>query len=146
MGDAPRREDYFTGHLFSTHSKYTTAGYILRKELERVGSSIQDFRLASLWMHEPNKEENCWKAGFNNILDEAKDKKAILLLGADTVEAFTQYKVSDVSGLQVDSAMLSAPIIFALVNPSLALVKGLGEVRQGIEKFVRLLEKEGLLK
>src|SRR5512147_966030 len=77
VGDAPRREDFQSGRLFSTHPKYTTAGYVLKKELERVGASLQDFRLASLWMHESNKEENCWKAGFNNILDEAKDKKAI---------------------------------------------------------------------
>lgn len=145
VGDAPHREDFQNGRLFSTHSRYTTSGYVLRKELERVGASLLDFRVATLWLHEPTKSEDCWKAGLNNVLDEAKGKKAILLMGADTVEAFTEYKVSTVTGLQVDSALLSTPIIYAMVNPSLALAKGIGEVRQAIEKFVARLQKEGLL-
>lgn len=143
--DAPHKEDLYRGSLFSTHQKYVTPGKILRRELERLGVSIMDFRWSSLWLHAPTNNENCYQAGYDTVLNEAKGKKAILLMGADTVSAFTEYKVSDVSGLQVDSAVLSAPIIFAMSNPSLALAKGVGEVRLGIEKFVRRLQEEGLL-
>jgi hypothetical protein len=79
------------------------------------------------------------------VLDEAKGKSAILLVGSEVVEAFTKYKVSDVSGLEVDSPILSAPHIFAMVNPALALHRAVGEVRQAIEKWNTLLERENLL-
>lgn len=98
-----------------------------------------------MWLHEPNSNEQCWQAGYNNALDEAKDKKAILLVGSDTVEAFTHYKVSDVNGLQVDSSILSAPIIYAMVNPALALHRSVGEVHFALSQFVERLQEEGLL-
>lgn len=130
---------------FATHTMYVTAGKVLRKELERLGVSLSQFRCLNLWLHEPNKNENCFQAGYNHTLDEAKGKKVILLVGSDVVETFTEYKVSDVSGLQVESSILSAPIIYAIVNPALALHRAVGEVRFGIEKFVQRLEQENLL-
>jgi hypothetical protein len=145
VGDAPTKEDLYQGHPFSSNPNFMTAGRILRKELELMGTSLNDFRTVTLWQHEPTKSEECWQVGYDNILDDAKGKKAILLIGADVVEAFTQYKVSDVSGLQVDSPVLSSPIIYALVNPAVALSRGVGEVRQGIQKFIQRLEAEGLL-
>ena len=145
VGDFPSRDDMLQGKLFSSNPNFISAGKILRKELERCGMSIADFRLCSLWMHEPNKNEQCFQAGFNNVLDEAKGKKAILLVGSDVVETFTGYKVSDVSGLQVDSTVLSAPFIYASVSPALAQHRSFGEVRFAIEKFVGRLEKEGLI-
>jgi hypothetical protein len=145
IGDFPAREDMMQGKPFSSNSNFVTAGKILRKELERCGMSLADFRVCNIWLHEPTKDERCFQAGYNNVLDEAKGKKAILLVGSDTVSTFTNYKVSDVSGLQVDSNVLSAPIIYASVNPSLAQHRSLGEVRFAIEKFVARLEKEGLI-
>ena len=131
---------------FATHTMYVTAGKVLRKELERLGVSLSQFRVINLWLHEPNKNENCFKAGFDHALEEAKGKKAILLVGSDVVETFTKYKVSDVSGLQVDSSILSAPIIYSLIQPAIVLHgRGLGEIRFGIEKFISRLEKESLL-
>jgi hypothetical protein len=79
------------------------------------------------------------------VLEHAKGKRAVLLVGSDTVSTFTGYKISDVNGLQVDSSVLSAPIIYAAVNPSLAEHRALGEVRLSIEKFVKRLEQEKLL-
>lgn len=143
--DAPTKEDFQQGRLLSTNPNYTTAGKVMRKELERVGASLSDFRVVSLWLHAPTKDENCFRAGYDNVLDNAKGKKAILLVGSDTVSTFTGYKVSDVSGLQVESSVLSAPIIYASVSPGLALSRSLGEVRFAIEKFVNRLEKDGLL-
>lgn len=145
VGEFPGREEMLQGRPFASNQNFMTAGRILRKELERVGVSLQQFRICNLWLHEPNKEEGCYQAGYNNVLDESKGKKAILLVGSDTVETFTGYKVSDVMGLQVDSSVLSAPIIYASPNPALAEHRGLGEVRNAIEKFVHKLEEEGLV-
>jgi uracil-DNA glycosylase len=145
ISEFPGKLEIETGIPFSTHHRYITAGKVFREELKRVGMSLNDFRVANIWIHEPNKSEDCWKVGYDMVLDEAKGKKAILLVGSDTVETFTNYKVSDVSGLQVDSSILSAPIIYATVNPALALHRAHGEVRIGIEKFVKRLEKENLI-
>jgi len=145
VGEFPGREEMEQGRPFASNPNFMSAGRIFRKELEGMGVSLQDFRLVNLWLHEPTKNEACYQAGFSNVLDEAKGKKAILLVGSDAVEAFTGYKVSDVSGLQVDSNVLSAPIIYAMVNPALASHRALGEVRLGVEKFVNRLQKEGLL-
>ncbi len=142
---APSREDMLRGIPFATNPNYTGEGKVMRKELERVGASLSDFRVTTLWLHEPTSSESCWQAGYDHVLDESKGKQAILLVGSDVVEAFTEYKVSDVTGLQVESAVLSAPIIYAMVSPGLALSRALGEVRLGIEKFVGRLQKEGLL-
>jgi uracil DNA glycosylase superfamily protein len=145
IGEFPGRLEMERQTPFATHTQFVTAGKVFRKELERVGVSLNDFRCLNLWLHEPTKDEGCFKAGYEHVLDEAKGKKAILLVGSDVVETFTEYKVSDVSGLQVDSVVLSAPIIYAIVNPALALHRAVGEVRFGIEKFVGRLQEEGLL-
>jgi len=117
-----------------------TAGKVLRRELQRVGWSLGDFRVMNLWLHEPNNDENCFRAGYDMALDEARGKKAILLVGSDVVSTFTRYKVSDVTGLEVDSPILSAPHIMAMVNPAIALHRTFGEARLAIEKWTRLLE------
>lgn len=145
VGEMPGKLEMEVGHPFATSMRFITAGKVFRKELERVGVSLSQFTVTNLWLHEPNQNENCFKAGYDHVLDLSKGKKAILLVGSDVVDTFTKYKVSDVNGLQVDSAVLSAPIIYALVNPALALHRSVGEVRFGIEKFIHRLEKEELI-
>lgn len=145
IGEFPGKEEMKQNRPFASNSMFMSAGKVFRKELEHLGASLNDYRCCNLWLHETNDNENCYQAGFNNVLAEAKGKQVILLVGSSVVEAFTNYKVSDVNGLQVDSAILSAPIIYAMVNPALALHRAVGEVRFGITKFVQRLEKEGLL-
>jgi hypothetical protein len=145
IGEFPGRLEMEKGVPFATSSMFTTAGKVFRKESERLGVSLTQFRLCNIWLHEPNNNENCWKAGYDLVLEQAKGKKAILLVGSDTVETFTGYKVSDVNGLQVDSSILSAPIIYASVNPALALHRSYGEVRFALTQFIQRLEKENLL-
>lgn len=147
IGEHPGKAEMEIGRPFATHHMYVTAGAVFRKELARVGLDLVRFRVTNLLLHEPNDNENCVQAGYELALEEAKGKSAILLVGSDVVEKFTNYKVSDVSGLQVDSAILSAPVIYAMVNPALALQpgRGIGEVRHAIQKFAARLEKEQLL-
>jgi hypothetical protein len=141
LGEFPSWNEMRQGRPFATDPKFPTAGRVLRKELARVGLDLMQFRVTNLWLHEPNKNEECFNAGRDAALDEAKGKQAILMVGSETVEFFTGYKVSDVTGLQVESGMLSAPLIFAMVNPALALHRSVGEVRLAITKFAKLLEE-----
>lgn len=145
VGDAPDRMDMMKKHPFSIDTWRTTPGKVLRKELERMGASLNEFRACYLWLHETTRSGSCWQAGYDNVLTEAKGKKAILLMGAEVVSTFTQYKVSDVSGLQVDSPILSASIIYAMISPGLAIQRSLGEVRFAITQFVNRLYEERLL-
>lgn len=141
IGDAPTDLDMIKGHPFSNHPKYMTHGKILRKEMQRVGLSLNEHRLITMWLHEPNKNENCFQAGIDNVMSEIVGKKAVLLVGADVVNAFTDFKVSDVSGLEVDSAVLNVPHVMAMVNPSIALARAYGEVRFAVEQWAELLER-----
>lgn len=139
IGDRPEKDEYKSGRPFAG-----ATGMVLRKELAEVGIDLFSCRMANLWLHTPNKDENCFDAGLNVVLEEAKGKEAILLVGSAPVEYFTGYKVSDVSGLQVDVDMFSAPIVFAMVMPTIVYHGTVGEVRMAIEKFADKLESEGL--
>lgn len=146
IGEFPSSLEMRTGIPFSSNGKFgITAGHILRKELQNVSLEFSMFTVMNLWMHEPNKNENCWQAGYNLVLEEAKGKKAVLLVGSDVVETFTNYKVSEVSGLQVDSSILSAPLIMCSVNPALSMHRAVGEVRFAITKWAEALERNGLV-
>lgn len=145
ISEYPSKLDIKQGRPFASSAYVSSAGKILRKELSTFGVDLLQLRICNLWLHEPNKNENCFKAGLDVCLEEAKGKQAILLIGSEAVETFTGYKVSDVTGLQVNSPMLSAPIVYAMVNPAICLHKTLGETRFAIKNFVERLEEEGLL-
>jgi len=147
VGEFPGKTEMDRGIPFAVHSMYSTAGKVLRTEMAEAGIEYNRCRVMNLWLHEPSKDKNCFQVGYENVLMEAKGRKAILLIGSLVVETFTEYKVSHVSGLQVDSAVLSCPIIYAMVNPAICFQpnQGIGEVRLSIRKFAQRLEKEGLL-
>jgi len=145
IGEFPSHEEIRQNRPFATSSNFISAGTVFRKELARVGLDFSQFRICNLWFHIPNKNELCYKLGFESVLEESKGKDAILLVGSEVVEAFTKYKVSDVSGLEVDSPILSAPHIFAMSNPAMVFHKGIGEIRLAITKWNALLERENLL-
>lgn len=115
---------------------------ILRKELARVGLDIAEFRMCWLNLHEPSKNENCYKVGRDIVLDEAKGKQAVVLVGAEPVEEFTGLSASDVYGLQVESPTFSAPVVFVLPKPEGVFVKGagIGELRLSVEKLGKVLD------
>ena len=122
-------------------------GKVLRNELRIAGIEFTLCRVANLWLHEPNKNENCFKAGLDIVLDEAKGRRAILLVGSECANVFIGKGVMEISGLQVESPMLSAPIIFAIVNPAIVFQpnRGIGEIRQGLKKFADACRQKGLL-
>lgn len=146
LGEFPGKTEIEQGRPFAVHSMFTTAGKVFRTEMNKAGIDFNACRVTNLWLHEPNDDDRCFEFGKEQALEEAKGRKAILLVGSLVVETFTSYKVSSVSGLQVESPMLSAPIIFAMINPAIVFQpgKGIGEVRQAITKFAKKLEEEGI--
>jgi uracil-DNA glycosylase family 4 len=115
-------------------------GTILKMELGRLGIDLNRLRLCNLWQHIPNNNEECYKHGMEIVIQEAKDKKAILLLGSESVKCFTGEKVSDVCGLQLQSNYFSAPIIIACVNPAVVFHGAVGEMRLALKKFSAAIE------
>lgn len=142
--EEPTERDMEMNLPFSIHKMYTTAGYAMRTELTLAGLDMAQFRVAMFWMHKPNTSDACYDAGKRNILEEAKDKKAILLVGQAVVQEFTGYDVADVNGLPIESPYLSAPIIYPLINPTQIFSGGYGELRFGIREFTKRLKDEGL--
>jgi uracil-DNA glycosylase family 4 len=116
-------------------------GIVLRSELAYLGLDLKSFRRTNLWLHTPNKNQDCFKMGVEQVLKEAKGKRVVLLLGSDTVKYFTGKNVSDVNGLQVQSTMLSAPTILAGVNPAIVFHGTVGEVRFLVGQFKEAVEE-----
>lgn len=135
------------------------AGTVLRTELIYCGVDLNELRVMNLWIHPKavpadrsqskqiaEQNEKCLQVGYNLVLDEAKGKKAILLVGSDVVSRFTEYNVSRVAGLQVDS-LFSCKNVWAMSNPAIVFQpgKGIGETRLALKKFTASLKKEKLL-
>ena len=85
--------------------------------------------------------------GYDLALDEAKNRKAILLVGSEVVNAFTEYNVMDIGGLRMDSSdhPFSCKAVMAIPNPALVFHRTVGEIRFGITKFVEMLKEEGII-
>lgn len=141
IGEFPGQEELEKGRPF-----VGPAGKVFRKELNNVGLDLFDFRVTNLWVHEQTKDEHCYQLGYDLVLDEAKKKQAILLVGSEVVSTFTEYSVSKVSGLQVDSHLLSCQNIMAIINPAIVFQpgRGIGEIRFALDNFKRMLEEIGL--
>jgi uracil-DNA glycosylase family 4 len=114
-------------------------GKVLRNELARVDLDMNQMRITNLWLHPKNDNEDCFKHGLDQVIKEAKKRQAILLLGSDTVKFFCDEKVSEVSGIEVQSSYLSTPLLFASVKVGNVFSGGLGELRSALSKFSQKL-------
>ena len=140
----PDWADVVTNTPFAIVPKKTTGGYVMQREMRRAGLELSDFRTVCLWPHDEMDDPRCMQAQEPLVLQEAKGKRVILLVGAQAVSHFTGYKVNDVNGLPLESGVLSAPIIYPLVNPTSVLVtgQGVGEIRFGLKEFADHLHKD----
>ena len=121
-------------------------GGILRQELAVLGVELREWRRCNLWIHPANKNEECLKYSATLVVEEAKGREAILLIGSDTVKFFANKPVSSVAGLRVKCPLLSAPLIMACPNPAMIFKRGrIGEVRMSLTKFVRECKLESVL-
>ncbi len=117
-------------------------GMVLRQELAYLKFDLKSTRRTNLWRHPPNKNPKCLEDGMQEVIKEAKNKKAILLLGDEVVKLFTGKAVSKVTGLNVKSDYFSAPVIVCCPNPAIVFHgKGVGEVRLALTKFVDLVKE-----
>ena len=149
-------------------------GTVLRQELSYLGFDIKSARRTNLWRHPPNtsplytppksiginKEgkfaptkappkqlsKQCLQDGIEEVIKDARGKKAILLLGDETVKIFLDKPVTKIAGLLVKSNYFSAKIVVACPNPAMMFHagKGVGEVRLALKKFVGYLEEYGI--
>ncbi len=121
--------------------KQLTGIDVLQKEFFRVGIDLNDFKIAYLNIHD-GADELCYQAGRNSVLENAKGKKAVVLVGTEVSQEFCGKSSDDVAGLQVDSVSLSAPLVFVLPKPESVFVKGsgVGELRLACQKLSRRLE------
>lgn len=115
-------------------------GKFFRQELAKAGLDYYQCRAITLWKHKQNKEDGCEMFMITNVIQEAKDKKLILLCGAEVVSTFLDYKVSDTSGLWMDCKYFSGKVM-PMFNPSQMLHGGVGEIRLAIKKFVMEVDK-----
>lgn len=115
-------------------------GKYFRQELAKAGLDYYQCRVITLWLHKPNKWEACLNFMMEQVISEARDKKLILLCGAEIVSTFLDHKVSEVCGLWMESKFFSAPVM-PMYNPAQLLHGGLGETRLTIKKFVMEVNK-----
>jgi len=116
-------------------------GTVFKNELARVDLDMNQMRITNLWLHPKNENEDCFKHGLEQVIKESRNRKAILLLGSDTVSFFCDEKVSEVSSLEVKSTYLSAPLVMACVQPATVFHQGLGELRLALQKFSEKVNK-----
>lgn len=121
-------------------------GGVLKAELRKLGRDISEFRITNLWHHsvptdkkDPNYEK-CFQFGATLAIKEAQNKRAILLIGAETVKFFCNCSVETCSGLVTHSQYLSAPVM-PCIQPTTVFKGGVGELRLSITKWVRFLDE-----
>lgn len=157
VGELPGSEELSAGRPF-----VGPTGKVFKAELRHVGIEFNLCRVANLWLHpmaEPEDKtknekvrvktlnEKCQHYALDIVLDEAKDREAILLVGSECANVFLGMGVMEVCGLQVESPMLSCDTIFAMPNPALVFQegRGVGEIRLALKRFADACDKKGLL-
>lgn len=157
VGDA--KSDYlFVGSIpddeeLKYHKPFSgSSGHIFRRELFKATDIDLSFsRLAMLWYHANNKNENCLSVSASLVIEEMIGRRYIILVGAAAVKHFTDLAVDKVSGLEItecvklnDTEYLNSnqSRAFALVSPSTVFMRGVGELRFGLQNIRKLIEEK----
>jgi uracil-DNA glycosylase family 4 len=142
IGEFPGSEEIAHGKPF-----VGPTGRLLKEELRKLGLSLFGFRLCNLWQHEPikatkkdTKGKSCFEHGVKVVLEEAKNKRIVVLVGSDTVKYFANEHVSEWNGLLVQSDLLKNKYVLAMVQPATAFRSSIGEVRFALKRFKYYLE------
>ena len=69
IGEFPGADEIKTGRPFSG-----ATGSVLRKELGKMGVDLSSIRIMNMWMHFPNKNEDCLKYGVRTSNKRSKRK------------------------------------------------------------------------
>ena len=133
VGEYPEIEDSNNGVPFRGQG-----GEILRYELSRVGNNIWDNNLCNFWLHDKNKNNDCFEMGVMALTREMAGRK-VLLMGSEMSRYFLSKSITDVSGLEVKSPLFPNSVQFVMMSVSArsALHSTVGELRHAIETFIR---------
>ena len=124
-------------------------GTILRQQLRYLGYDLSSFGVCNLWQHEPPSkkkptDDDCIAHGKKVVIEEAKDKKIIVLVGSEVANHFLEKNVSELNGLIVNeflSIPLSAPVVLSMYNPAIVFHSVHGEIVFALKKFIEEVEK-----
>ena len=123
-------------------------GWVLRNELDRIANfDLHSCRRGYMYYHpmgNGKESEACKANSIEQVLLEAKGKKAILLLGSKTVKYFTGQSIDAVSSLRVTSPYLSCKYIIAGLSPANVLSGTIGETRLVMLRWKELLDELGV--
>lgn len=135
VGEFPGDEEIKEGRPF-----VGAMGGVFKTELSKLGVDVKALRICNLWQHEPTKNKECLEHGIKTVVKEAEGRKAILLIGSDTVKLFCDKSVAATTGLEVKSSYLSAPLIMSCIQPAIVFHSSIGEFRLSLQKFVSRIE------
>ena len=148
VGDFPEGDDITQGIPFRSR-----IGTVLQNYLSKMGYSLSQFGLCNLWQHAPDKvlknkpvynNPDCLEHGKKVVIEEAKKKKLILLIGSNVSKVFLTKNSMEMSSLKVNEHLkiqLSAPTVLAMVKPSIVFGGTHGEVELALKKFIKQVEK-----
>ena len=107
---------------------------------------MKKLRITNLWLHAENKNKDCLEYGAKKVIEEAINKRVILLIGSDTVKYFCNESVEEWNGLIVPCNYFAGSKIMACIQPATVFHKeGVGELRFALSRFAELLREEKLL-
>lgn len=85
--------------------------------------------------------QKCLDWSISEVIRVAKDKKIILMMGAEVVRTFIRYGVSEVSGLICKSDLLpKVPTIIPAPNPDKIMNQPIGEMRNALKVFAQQIK------
>lgn len=121
------------------------AGEILQTELARHGVDIWKYRMTNIWMHDSRDTEEEFNYHSTKAIQEAQNRRVVLLMGADPCSILMHKNVTDLCGLRVQCTFFPDAITVVSVNPAQALHGVIGELRNAMSEFADVLREEGLL-
>ena len=128
-----------------------TASYYLNKELAMVGLQLSTMSLSCLYLHIPPKSRKtkddkvlvngCFGFSLRELIKIANTKKAILLMGAETIRTFIGLPSTEIYGLANNSELLpDVPVIIPAPNPDNIMRQPIGELRFALREFANQIK------
>ncbi len=138
IGNMPEKEGIIEGSPWADRG-----AEVLRKELLAVGMQAGRCRLTNMWLHTKNPKDCDKDWHITQMFREVVGKKFILIMGAETLQAFLPgAKVSAWSGLEIVAPDIpKGARAMAMVHPAVALRDVHGEIQFAIRNFAEMIRE-----
>lgn len=140
LGDVPSYLETTNGYPFVVkEDKFgrVSSGMVLQQELGRAGLQMGACRATYLWRHEKNdcdiNKHKDWAA------QEIAGRSLVIVMGTEPVQAFFDYKISDVSGLVLEHDAFSGTKFFCMPSPFSVFNSPIGEMRFAMKQLKEIL-------